>query len=75
MEIFFYFFPNNSVQGRLSCPCGSELFIMSLLIKFLETCCLVTYRLLMMINLGQHAVKGFAGGLVTLAYYLIALGL
>lgn len=43
--------------------------------KFLETCCLVTYRLLMMINLGQHAVKGFAGGLVTLAYYLIALGL
>ena len=29
----------------------------------------------MTINLGQHAVKGFAGGLVTLAYYLIALGL
>lgn len=29
----------------------------------------------MTINLGQHAVKGFAGGLVTLAYFLIALGL
>ena len=29
----------------------------------------------MTINLGQHAVNEFAGGLVTLAYCLIALGL